>query len=386
MKEDFLTDKLAQRESAQLFRTLHTNDHLIDFASNDYLGFARSEALQQSIRQKTEAFQTCKAGSTGSRLISGNTQLAEDLERVIARYHQAAAGLLFNSGYDANVGLFACIASKGDTLITDELVHASIIDGARLSYATRFRFRHNDLHDLEKKLSHATGTIFIGVESVYSMNGDMAPLADMAVLAQRYKAHLIVDEAHATGIIGKDGSGLVSACGLEQQVLARVHTFGKALGVHGAVVLGSAQLRDYLINFARSFIYTTALPQHALLAIESAYQLLPHSQEQRLRLQQHIMYFRQQATSLPFDVLDSQSPVQGIVVPGNARAKAIAQRLEDRGFYVKAILSPTVPTGKERLRICLHAFNTTEEIAGLLQCLHDCQYNNQIQISNKFQC
>lgn len=368
-KEDFLANRLKQRESDQLLRSLHQKGHLIDFASNDYLGFARSAALRERIRQKVEGTKAMKTGATGSRLISGNTDFAEALEQSIALYHGAAAALLFNSGYDANIGLFAAIASKGDTLITDELVHASIIDGARLSYAQRFRFRHNDLNDLERKLKRATGNIFIGVESVYSMDGDIAPLREIAALAQHYQAHLIVDEAHATGILGEGGRGLVAALGLEQLVLARVHTFGKALGVHGAIVAGSSRLRDFLINFARSFIYTTALPMHALLAIESAYDLLPLSNAQRLRLQQHIAFFREQSKNVPFEILDSQSPIQAIVVPGNTAATAIAQKLDHNGYYAKAILSPTVPAGKERLRICLHAFNSREEIEGLLQCL-----------------
>ena len=161
--------------------------------------------------------------------------------------------MIFNSGYQANIGLFAAVAQKGDTIISDELIHASMIDGIRLSYASRLRFKHNDIKDLEKQLKKAKGNIFIGIESVYSMDGNLAPLTKMARLAKKYKAHLIVDEAHATGVFGKQGSGLVCALGLEDQVFARMHTFGKALGCHGAIVLGSEILKKYLVNFARPF-------------------------------------------------------------------------------------------------------------------------------------
>lgn len=368
-KVDFISKRLEQRKADGLFRMLSRTEDLVDFASNDYLGFARSEALKEKMREKEGKHSIQKLGATGSRLISGNTVYVEGLEQMIADFHQAETGLIFNSGYDANLGLFACIAQKGDTLITDELVHASIIDGARLSYAQRFRFRHNDLDDLERKLKRATGNIFIAVESVYSMDGDISPLVDIARLARFYHAHLIVDEAHATGVLGDEGRGLVCHHGLEDQVFARVHTFGKALGVHGAIVLGSAQLRDYLVNFARSFIYTTALPSHSLLAIESAYNLLPHSNEQRRRLHQHVTFFREKVRQVPYEVLESQTPIQGVIIPGNKAAKHMSHKLERHGYYAKAILNPTVPAGKERLRICLHAFNSRAEIEDLLQCL-----------------
>ena len=193
---------------------------------------------------------------------------------MLADFHKAESGLIFNSGYDANLGLFSCIAKKEDTLICDELIHASIIDGCRLSYANRFRFAHNDVEDLEDKLRRSKGNIFVAVESVYSMDGDMAPLKEIAAVCKKYNASLIVDEAHATGLFGDQGRGLVSQHGLEQEVFARVHTFGKALGCHGAVILGSETLRNYLVNFARSFIFTTALPVHSLIAVKCAYEML----------------------------------------------------------------------------------------------------------------
>lgn len=367
---DFLNERLQQRRTDGLLRTLVDKHHLVDFCSNDYLGMAQNEAFKALVEQKIAEHTHYTVGSTGSRLISGNLEYAEQLEQKIADFHQADAGLLFNSGYDANVGIFAALARRGDTIITDELAHASMIDGARLSHAKRLRFRHNDVADLEKKLKVAEGNIFIGVESVYSMDGDVAPLKDIVNTAEKYGAHVLVDEAHGTGVFGNKGQGVVQAENLQERVFLRMHTFGKALGTHGAIVLGSRNLRDYLINFTRSFIYTTSLPFHSLLSIEAAYELLPTMQPAREHLQYLIQYFRASfQTSSPYEILDSPSPIQGVIVPGNAQAKAVSQKIEAAGFFVKAILSPTVPAKQERLRICLHAFNTEATLQELINII-----------------
>lgn len=365
---DFLNERLHQRRTDGLLRTLVDKHHLVDFCSNDYLGMAQNEAFKALIEQKIAEHTRYTVGSTGSRLISGNLEYAEQLEQKIADFHQAEAGLLFNSGYDANVGIFAALARRGDTIITDELAHASMIDGARLSHAKRLRFKHNDVVDLEKKLKVAEGNIFIGVESVYSMDGDVARLRDIVNVAEKYGAHVLVDEAHGTGVFGSEGQGVVQAENLQERVFLRMHTFGKALGTHGAIVLGSRDLRDYLINFTRSFIYTTSLPFHSLLSIEAAYELLPTMQPAREQLKSLIQYFRAsfQAHS-PYEILDSPSPIQGVIVPGNEQAKAVSQKIEAAGFFVKAILSPTVPAKQERLRICLHAFNTEASLQELIK-------------------
>lgn len=367
---DFLNERLQQRRTDGLLRTLVDKHHLVDFCSNDYLGMAQNEAFKTLIEQKITQHNHHTVGSTGSRLISGNLEYAEQLEQKIADFHQADAGLLFNSGYDANVGIFAALARRGDTIITDELAHASMIDGARLSHAKRLRFRHNDVADLEKKLKVAEGNIFVGVESVYSMDGDVAPLKDIVTIAEKYGAHVLVDEAHSTGVFGNEGQGVVQAENLQERVFLRMHTFGKALGAHGAIVLGTRDLRDYLINFTRSFIYTTSLPFHSLLNIEAAYELLPTMQSVRAHLKSLIQYFRAsfQANS-PYEILDSLSPIQGVVISGNEQAKAVAQKIEAAGFFVKAILSPTVPVKQERLRICLHAFNTEATLQELINII-----------------
>lgn len=367
--DDKLKKALDKRKEDSLFRYLQVNETLIDFCSNDYLSFARSERIKDDVKHgllQTTHF----LGSTGSRSISGNTVFAERLEEKIAAFHNAEAGLLFNSGYDANVGLFSCIASRGDTIICDELIHASIIDGCRLSYANRLRFHHNDLEDLEKKLKLATGTVFVAVESVYSMDGDCADLKALVVLCERYNANLIVDEAHATGVFGENGRGLLNSAGLEDKVFARIHTFGKAMGCHGAVVLGSKIVRDYLINFARSFIFTTALPMASLVNIECAYNMLSERTFDNSRLHRHIDNFKN-AIQLPPQVylINSDSPIQSVVVGGNEKTREVSKKLQQKGFDVRAILSPSVPVGKERLRLSLHLHNTEQQIDELKKAL-----------------
>jgi 8-amino-7-oxononanoate synthase len=384
--EQHLTTILEERKQQLLFRSLRTKENLVDFCSNDYLGFSRK------IKQNSEIY-SFPSGATGSRLLAGNTKFVEDLEQEIADFHGAEAGLIFNSGYDANVGLLSSIPQKNDLLFTDELIHASMIDGARLSYATRYKFKHNDVEDLERRIvqsqaqaprppkgeflssnktppSGGGGLLFIALESVYSMDGDLAHLEAIANLSEKYGANLIVDEAHATGVFGKNGRGLVSALGLEDKVFARIVTFGKALGCHGAIVLGSKNLRDYLINFARPFIYTTAAPMHTHESVRQAYQLLKSPNFSNDKLHHLIHFFREQAKQVPdLELMDSLSAIQCIIISGNEKCRGVAKNLQDVGLDIRPIVSPTVPKGKERLRICLHEFNTEEEILSIFNTL-----------------
>jgi len=368
--DERLRTALDERISQQSLRTLTLNNGLIDFCSNDYLGFSRSTQLQKNIREAEENYPVHHIGSTGSRLLSGNNHLFEELEQRIASFHDAEAGLIFNSGYDANIGLLSCIAKRTDTILYDQLVHASIRDGVRLSYARSFSFAHNNINELEQKIKSATGNIFVVVESIYSMDGDCAPLQEIAKLCSHYGANLIVDEAHATGVFGEKGEGKIVELGLQKQVFARVHTFGKALGCHGAIVLGSETLRSYLINFCRSFIYTTALPLHSLLSIQCAYNFMESNAEMLIQLRNRIAYFKNNiGKMLKQSLIESNSAIQCIIIPGNENVRALAKQIQEAGFDVRPILHPTVPAGSERLRICLHAFNTEKEIDGLLQSL-----------------
>ncbi len=363
----FLTDKLNQRKNNNNLRSLSPENNLIDFCSNDYLGFAKSGELKELFLDFLNGAQF-KLGSTGSRLLTGNTKFTEELEQEIAAFHGAEAGLIYNSGFDACLGLLANLPQKGETVITDELIHACIIDGCRLNYANRYIFKHNNIKSLEEKLQVATGNIYVVIESVYSMDGDLAPLTEIYNLCKEYEANLIVDEAHATGVFGENGNGLVCQNNLQNLVFARIVTFGKALGGHGAIVLGSKLLRSYLINFSRSFIYTTAPAFSSLLASKLAYGFLNKTDQIEV-LKANIQLFKRLSTNLKFKIIDSKSAIQCVIIGDNKQCKVAATFLQTQGFDVRAILSPTVKEGTERLRICLHAFNTDKEIENLVKAI-----------------
>ena len=370
----FLLKSLQKREEQNALRKLVVNEQLIDFCSNDYLGFARNKELLEATQNELATYNNqllTNVGSTGSRLLAGNSVYVENLEKKIATFHNAEAGLIYNSGYDANVGLFSSIGQKGNTIIYDELIHASVHDGIKLSSASAFLFRHNDVKHLEERLKIVQGIIYVAVESVYSMDGDVSFLKEISDLCKKYNANLIVDEAHATGITSNNGKGVVEALGIEKLVFARVHTFGKAMGCHGAIVLGSNLLRDYLINFSRSFIYTTALPIKSLVAINQSYQLLQKSQALINQLQDNIGFFKNNILlNKNIRLIESNSPIQCIVVSGNTEVKQIASKIKNAGFDVRPILNPTVAKGSERLRICIHVFNTKDQIAGLVSVIN----------------
>ncbi|SDL69624.1 8-amino-7-oxononanoate synthase [Daejeonella rubra] len=364
----FISESLEYRRSNDSLRTLKPENNLIDFCSNDYLGFAHSMEFRAMFETEMKKYPHYRMGSGGSRLLAGNDRFTENLENEIAKFHKAESSLLFNSGYNANIGLFSCIPQRGDTIISDEYIHASIIDGIRLSHASRFVFRHNDLQNLEQKLKLAKGRIFIVVESIYSMDGDEAPLTEIAKIAKKHDAALIVDEAHAIGIFGNSGRGLVHELGLCDKVFARIITFGKGMGAHGAAVLGSDQLRNYLINFSRSFIFTTASSFLSHLAIKVSYDLLKIRDHQTM-IHERIRQFKQNINPV-INLLQSRSAIQIILVPGNSQAREAAIKIQQAGFDVRAILSPTVAIGTERLRICLHNHNSMNEINNLCTILN----------------
>lgn len=359
-----ITGILTKREGKGALRKLYVTDKSIDFCSNDYLGFARSPLLAQMTYERMETLNVSN-GSGGSRLLAGNSKFAEELENFLANIHSAQSALVFNSGYDANVGLFSSLPARGDTVIYDELVHASIHDGIRLSRADSFAFKHNDLVHLEERLQKAQGNIYVVAESVYSMDGDAAPLNEIVELSEKYNAHLIIDEAHATGVFGL---GLVQQLNLQDRVYARVHTFGKAMGCHGAVIVGSKVLKQYLVNYARSFIYTTALPLHSLVSIECAYKLLEKSNDVVKDLDENIFYFKSR-TNKADKWIRSNSAIQSLIVPGNENVRKIALAIQANDMDVRPIMSPTVAEGKERIRICLHAYNTMQEIDMLMNVI-----------------
>ncbi len=364
--DNFLKDKLLKREAEGLLRKLSLNDNLIDFCSNDYLGWSRDENLKKKVLSRFSESQY-RLGSSGSRLISGNTLFIEELEQKIASYHKAESALIFNSGYDANVGFFSCVPAKGDTVIYDELIHASIRDGIRLGLAKSYSFVHNDLEDLKKKIKLAQGNVFVAVEAVYSMDGDEAPLKELCDLG----VNLIVDEAHSMGVYSEYGEGLVVKFGLENKVYARLVTYGKAFGAHGAAVLGSSVLRNYLVNFARSFIYTTAGSEFHLLTIDEIYNQKEELRKRISKVHELNNYFLKGVKEIENKFILSSSLIHCLVVGNNNACMKIESVLRSQKFAVKAILSPTVPKNKERIRLSIHYHNDFSEIKDLLEVLKE---------------
>jgi 8-amino-7-oxononanoate synthase len=369
-----LSLKLASRKENNALRVLPFGTDLIDFASNDYLGFSQSEIIFDEVHQLVLNRNIKNNGATGSRLLSGNHKLYQETETAIAEFHQSEAALIFNSGYDANLGFFSSVPQKSDLILYDELCHASIRDGIQLSNAKAYKFQHNDFEDLERLiLRNQEGVIYVVTESVFSMDGDTPNLEELVAVSNKYNCYLVIDEAHALGVFGEKGEGLVQMLGLQDHFFARIMTFGKGLGCHGAAILGSTELKSYLVNFARSFIYTTGLPPHSVATILVAYQYLETEKDTLHLLRKNIVHFNQEKNLLGLKPMfvRSKSAIQSAIIPGNEKVKVIARQLQEKGFDVKAILSPTVPEGQERLRFCLHSFNTNEEISQILALLRD---------------
>lgn len=373
MLPEKLTKKLKLREENNALRELNVSNELVDFSSNDYIGFSKSEVILQNASRILKEKNMMMNGATGSRLLSGNHSLYNEVEQVLCDYHNAPAALVFNSGYDANIGFFSSVPQKGDFIFYDEYVHASIRDGIRMSHAKSYKFKHNDFSELAKKITRFSSEnlhsieIYIVTESVFSMDGDIPDLEALITISNNYNCHLVIDEAHAVGVFN---GGLVQQLELEHQVFARIITFGKGIGCHGAAILGSESLKNYLVNFARSFIYTTGLPPHSLATILAAYTVLPYTPSIK-KLAQNIDYFKSQITALHLDeyFIASNSAIHCCIISGNTNVKSIADQLQKEGFDVKAILSPTVPSQHERLRFCIHSFNTQKEIMKVLEVL-----------------
>lgn len=367
-----LSEKLKIRKQNNALRQLPNATSLTDFASNDYLGWSQSELIFDETHQLLLDRNIKNNGATGSRLLSGNHQLYRETEDFIARFHQSESALIFNSGYDANVGFFSSVPQRGDLILYDELCHASIRDGIQLSKAKAYKFNHNDFEDLEQLIQrNPNTTLYIVTETVFSMDGDCPNLEELVSVSNKYNCYLVVDEAHALGVFGEQGEGLVQMLGLQDEIFARIMTFGKGLGCHGAAIIGSLELKSYLVNFARSFIYTTGLSPHSVAAILVGYQHLEKDLIPILKLRENIVFFNQHKNMLSLKPLfvRSKSAIQSAIIPGNEKVKSIANQLHQKGFDVKAILSPTVPEGQERLRFCIHSYNSTEEICEVLTLL-----------------
>ncbi len=366
MTLDFLQEKLQDRIEKGNIRTLGGKAGLVDFVSNDYLGLSQNQELAKRIRERMDSEGAVPNGGTGSRLLSGNHRFYGAAEQYLQEVFSAESALIFNSGYAANQALVSAVAERGDTILYDQLSHVCLKEGAWLSRAETVSFLHNDLNDLEAKIKRAKGRVFVLTETVFSMDGDMAPLADLVEVCEQSNAYLIVDEAHSTGVMGPGGAGYMIQKNLHDRIFARVYTFGKGMGVHGACVAGSKILTDYLINFGRPFIYTTSLPPHSVLAIEESFRYLSEHLVLQDELEAKINLFRSR-----WEKSLSHTAIQPVMIGSNKKAREVSMSLQEAGLDVRPILSPTVQRGTERLRISLHVHNTDAEIIHLTDLLRE---------------
>ena len=374
---DFIERQLEEIRSRNLYRQLKVVDgeqdatvrlngrEVLNLSSNNYLGLANHPALKEAAR---EALDRYGCGSGASRLISGNMTAHEELEQRIARFKGTEAALVFNSGYQANVGIIPTLVEKDDVVLSDQLNHASIIDGCRLSRAAVSVYRHCDMDHLASLLEEAPATVrkLIATESIFSMDGDIAPLGEIVALAERHGAMVMVDEAHATGVRGPDGAGVVAELGLGDRVLVQMGTLGKALGAFGAYVAGTAKLKDLLINRARSFIFTTSLPPVVLAMAAAAVELVEKEPERQCALQRNTRRLRNGLEQLGYAVAGSTQIIP-VMVGEEQPCMRLAAGLLEAGLYVQGIRPPTVPPGTSRLRVTTMATHTTEQMEQALE-------------------
>jgi 8-amino-7-oxononanoate synthase len=368
---DRISEELeALRERAQ-YRTLE-NPAGINLYSNDYLGLAHDSRLKEALLEGVAAADS--VASTGSRLLSGNSREWESLEAEFASFVGAETALYFGSGYAANVGLISAVAGRGDLIVSDELNHASLIDGIRLSGATKIIYPHADLKFVEAALrehrDHA-GVKLIVTESIFSMEGDVAPIARLVELADTYGADVIIDEAHAVGVYGPEGRGICASLGLEKKVFAAMYTCGKALASAGAFVCGSSTLREFLINRARTLIFSTAMPPYLARQIQAALEFARTADDRREHLRGISDALRAELTAAGINYGASKTQIVPIYLGGNEVALQVADHLHRAGFAVRAIRPPTVPPGTSRLRLSLTASLTYEDVRRLAASIEE---------------
>ena len=373
MLKDVLADRLAELEQRGLYRRLRLVEgaqagrvslggrEVLMLSSNNYLGLANHPALTRAAQDALERF-GCGAGA--SRLISGSMELHHELEDRLARLKHTEAALAFPTGYQANVGTLSALMEPGDTILSDALNHASIIDGCRLSHATTLVFRHNDMDHLAELLAScsAAGRRLIVTDSLFSMDGDIAPLAEMSRLALDYDAWLMVDEAHATGVFGPHGAGVVEELGLSSTVEIQMGTLGKALGGFGAYVAGSRHLIDWLVNRARSFVYTTALPPSVAATAIAALDIVAQEPERRHRLWNTTAFLADQLSKLGYKLGNSRSQILPLIIGDAGQTMTLAAALLERGIFAQGIRPPTVPAGTSRIRVTPMATHTTQDM------------------------
>ncbi|MBK1885335.1 8-amino-7-oxononanoate synthase [Marinobacter sp. DY40_1A1] len=378
------TAELKQRKQAGLYRTRRhisgpqqpvlTADgkRLLSFCSNDYLGLANHPSNLEALR---DALPKTGLGGAASHLVCGHHEAHHLLEERLAAFTGRSSALFFSTGYMANLGVISALAGRGDTVFSDRLNHASIIDGCILSRAKVRRYGHGDGGSLAAMLAETSGHKLVVTDGVFSMDGDVAPLRELAAVCREHGALLVVDDAHGFGVLGPRGQGSVAEFGLsEEDVPVLIGTLGKAAGTSGAFVAGPEVLMDYLVQKARTYIYTTAMPPALALATLNSIDLIEHGGERRTHLQSLIARFRQEATALGYTLMPSSTPIQPIMVGDNWAALALSQALEERGLLVTAIRPPTVPAGEARLRVTFSAAHSHEDLDSLIQGLADCRH------------
>lgn len=351
-------------------RAVIAGREVINLCSNDYLGLAQHPRL---VRAAAEAAATWGVGASASRLVSGSLELHEELERRLSLFKGTEAALLYSSGYQANLGIIGALMGEGDLILSDALNHASIIDACRLSRARTLVYRHKDLEHLESLLAANRGfrRKLIVTDSVFSMDGDLAPLPGLLALARQYGAEVLIDEAHATGVLGKTGKGALEHFGLDPHDFLVMGTLSKALGSFGAFFAGTALVREYLVNFSRPLLYTTALPPPVVGAALAALEVLEEEKWRREVLRERSGWFRRELRRIGFNTLDSETQIIPVVVGDAERAVLLARGLLAKGVFVQAMRPPTVPQGSSRLRISLTAAHTEEDLKFALDALLD---------------
>lgn len=358
------------------FRTMNTAplpEMLIDgrtqivFSANNYLGLANDARLVQAAEAVLHEF---GVGSSGSRLTTGHTDWHQKLEGKIARFKRTEAALLFSSGFLANVGVLSSLPEKGDVILSDQYNHASIIDGCRLSKADTVVYNHIDMKDLEEKLKEALSynRRFIVTDGVFSMDGTIAPLDQMMRLAKQYNAYMIVDDAHATGVLGENGGGTSEYFGVHPDVI--IGTLSKAVGTEGGFVAGSKVLIDFLLNHARTFIFQTAMPPSICAASYTALEIIEESKEKRQQLFFNIKKVKNSLVEMGYTVKGDSTPIIPVIIGDSQDAVKFSERLQENGIFAPAIRPPTVPNGESRIRLTVTSDHSAKHIDTLLECFH----------------
>lgn len=377
MRKERLTARLAEIRESGLYRRLRAVEGAQDaaiilegqevllFSSNNYLGLANHPALKQAAQEAIEQY---GCGSGASRLISGSMAVHHELEQRLAILKKTEAALVFPTGYHANIGVLSALMGPGDTILSDSLNHASIIDGCRLSRADTRVYRHADTAHLGELLQAcpATGQRLIVTDSVFSMDGDLAPLTEIVSLARQYDAWVMVDEAHATGVFGPRGSGLVEELGLTGRVDIQMGTLGKALGCVGAFVAGSHELIDWLVNRARSFIYTTAIPPAVAASVLAALDIVEREPERRRQLWANTQVLADGLRSLGYTLGATHSQILPVIIGEARETMAVAAAILQRGVFAHGIRPPTVPEGTSRIRVTPMATHTQDHLSRTL--------------------